>query len=753
MGLNSTDVDARDLWHSRPGRARYHTVTSESRGPREQISLLAINPLSTPKKLLYFHQFRIPRLPHIYPWPTPALKIQYIETLRLKRTFRVDAKKSVLNTRSEPMFIPKRIKKLLAIFRGEVSPILILLSVLLGFWFGVTPGWYGIHVLILIFALVLSIHSGIFLMWVGFGKAFCYGLAPLMYYTGQWTQTHLQWLLDLFAGLPILGLTDYARFSVAGALVIGPVLGLIFGALLARSVHSFRKTWLSLYDNSDAFRKWQGNRWIKLLDKLLVGKRAEDVQAVLKRKPKLFRIPGIIIAVVLIAASAAGLGFVQGDRLTELVSDSLTRANGAQVDLEKIDLAPFSGRITASGLAVTDPQRPTHNRITAATLTADANLWNLLRGRFVMDELVLASVQFNAPRAAPGEVHKPITTEAEAAEPAFEPTRFNLPTGDLARLETYFANAQELRDWLKKLSTWLPAPDEQTKPAPAALPQSYLEYVSARALTPPTPRVVVKHALFDNVSIPNQHFGDCKITCQNLSDAPAAAASPLSVEIQSNEKPTSIKIVRRFDLPEFSTEVEGSIGDVDLHELQQNLNPRNPVVFESGTATTQISGTANRRSIDLTLATQVQGLRASASGGLFGLDPQVTQEAFRAIENIQTTMRIVGPTTAPRITFDGPAMTEQFKTALVGAGKAELARRVDELVGDKLPGGVPKVDEALQNPVDAVGNTLTGLLEKQQRDKAEKDKAEGEKKKKPDNPLDRLRQRLEKEKEKKQDND
>ncbi len=41
------------------------------------------------------------------------------------------------------MVIPRPIKKWLASFRGEVSPILILLSVMFGFWFGVTPGFYG----------------------------------------------------------------------------------------------------------------------------------------------------------------------------------------------------------------------------------------------------------------------------------------------------------------------------------------------------------------------------------------------------------------------------------------------------------------------------------------------------------------------------------------------------------------------------------------------------------------------------------
>ena len=47
---------------------------------------------------------------------------------------------------------------------SALSPSLIVLSTLLGFWFGLTPGFYGIHVALLLLALVLNINFGIFLL-------------------------------------------------------------------------------------------------------------------------------------------------------------------------------------------------------------------------------------------------------------------------------------------------------------------------------------------------------------------------------------------------------------------------------------------------------------------------------------------------------------------------------------------------------------------------------------------------------------
>ncbi len=642
------------------------------------------------------------------------------------------------------MILPISLKKFVAVFRGEVSPILILLSVALGFWFGLTPGWYGIHVALLVLALILNVHVGIFLMFAAIGKALCFAAAPVLFHVGKWAQGSLSPVLDFFAALPIVGITDFAQYSVAGSLIIGPVGGVVGGLLLARSVSAFRRAWLSFEENSDAFRKWHSNRWVRLLDRLLIGKRAKDVSAVLKRRPKIIRLAGVAVAVAVLLVSAIGLYFVQGDRLTDFAAESLTKANGAEVNLERLNLAVLSGKVVATGLQVTDPQNPTNNRIAVAKLTVDVGLLDLSRGRLLMDDILLAGVEFDHPRESAGSVTAP---PPEAPAPQFDPMQFDLPMADVHKLEQYFRNVEETRGWFEKLAKWLPEGKEAAPPSPPT-PEHYLEYLTVRAPVPPTPRMIVKRAVLEDVRIPAEQIGNSTITCTNLSDAPAAAGLPVTITLESQQRNTSFKIVYRYDQPEGGAEISGTVGDVDLRELQAQLNPNNPVTFESGTATATISGAATRAMIDLRIQVQTQGMQAStAGGGLFGLDPQVTSEALRVLENVQTTLRLVGPTTEPRLVFDGPALTNEFKQALVDAGKAELARRVDDLLTDQLPGGVPKTGDVLEDPLGAAGDALGGFLSGQKEgDEQEAGEKEGEEEgnKDKDDPLAKLKERLKK---------
>ena len=69
------------------------------------------------------------------------------------------------------MFLPKPLRKLVGIFRGSVSPSMILVTVILGVWFGLTPGWYGLHTAIVFFVLIFNVGIGFFLFFAGVGKA------------------------------------------------------------------------------------------------------------------------------------------------------------------------------------------------------------------------------------------------------------------------------------------------------------------------------------------------------------------------------------------------------------------------------------------------------------------------------------------------------------------------------------------------------------------------------------------------------
>jgi uncharacterized protein (TIGR03546 family) len=635
------------------------------------------------------------------------------------------------------MFVPKPIRKWIRIFRGDVAPVLILLSVLLGFWFGLTPGFYGIHAALLALALLLTVHIGIFLIFAGIGKALAYAAAPLLYHTGVWAHEHAAGLIGVLANTPIVGISDFSRYSVAGALILGPVIGLVAGGLLALGVGSFRRAWLRLEEGSERFRTFRQKRWVRFLDRLLIGKGAKDVRDVLKRRPRIIRIPGLILAVLLIAGFFIGVQFVRDDVVTDYARRSLTVANRAEVDLRALDLELLAGSLAAEDLAATDPQQPTQNRIVVEKLVADVSLWSLSLGRLVMDKVELSGVAFDQPREQAGEVAAPLQLPAP---PTFEPGKLKVPQSDTAKLQSYLENARKVRDMLVRAREYLPAPGITDERQQRTVPEEYLAYLTARSARPPAPRLIVRELVLDPVVIPVKQLGRSRVVCENLSDVPQHAGLPLRIEVQSQEKPAKAGLTFHFGPQVRGVEVDATLQNVDLRALQADLRTTNPVVFEGGTASARLTGLVDRDTVDLAIGVKTQGMKLRSTGaGLFDLDPQITAEVMKVLEKVETTLRLIGPIDEPRLVFDSTALTKQFRDALIQAGKDQLVRQLDAALGDRVPEGVPGAKDVLEDPLGAAGKGLSDLLGGEKDETKDKDDEEDK-----SNPLDDLRKRRKK---------
>jgi len=240
------------------------------------------------------------------------------------------------------MIMPGMLRRFISAFRGDVSPALILLSSMLGLTFGIIPGFYGIHVALLAIALIVNINIGLLVLFAFLGKAICFGAAPLLFNVGRYAQDNTPGILEFLGSLPIAGVTDFSRYAVAGGVVLGPVLGVLLGTLLMLSVVKFRNAWLELDTNSDRFRKWHSSGWVRFLERILVGKRANPAE-VMKRRAKYIRGPGVLAAIVLVVLAGIGLRSIKDDVVTNYTARSMTNVNGAQVDLAAVNLDPLAG--------------------------------------------------------------------------------------------------------------------------------------------------------------------------------------------------------------------------------------------------------------------------------------------------------------------------------------------------------------------------------------------------------------------------
>jgi len=606
------------------------------------------------------------------------------------------------------MILPRFIKKFLAILRGGVSPILIFLSITLGFWFGLIPGFSGFHTVLAIVMILLNVHVGLFLLSAGIGKALCFAAAPVLYHFGAWIQSYLSIFLRLLASIPIIGMTDFSKYSVTGAVVLGPVIGAIIGLLMARSVISFRRMFLKLERGSDKFKKWYSHRWIRILDRLLVGKRTKDVESLFAGKTKYIRKAGIALAVILIAISAIATYLIKDSTIKDYASGTMTRANGAEVNLEDLDLSILTGSVAASGIQVTDPQNPNNNQFSVDKVAADASIYSLLVGRLVMEQVEVSNVKFDQKRATPGKV---LSTDDKPAP--FDPCDLNIDLADLAKLEKYLKDAKALKEKLQKIRKWLPKKDPNEAAAqPEQVPQKYLDYLTAHAITSPAPRILAKKITLNNVEISSPTLGNSNILLTNINDAPQAAKLPITLELKSIDTSAFITVTIDFASKDGVPKLSGNFEGFDMKQIQSSLSDDAGLMFESGTASGQFNGTATNDALDLALNINLNNLQAKGRGkGILGLGANTTTEAFDALKELKTTIRIVGPPADPRLVFDVKGLTEELKQALVKAGKDRLIKEIDDKLGDKLDEKLgDKVPDELKETLKKPTELIKGLF-------------------------------------------
>jgi len=619
------------------------------------------------------------------------------------------------------MILPRFIRKILAVFRGSVSPVFIVLSVALGFWFGLVPGWSGFHTTIVLLVLVLNIHTGLFLLSAAAGKSLCLAAAPLLFHIGAAVQNYLSPLLNLLASIPLIGITDFSRYSVAAAIVVGPVIGLVAGLFLARAVITFHRMLLKFEEGSEQFKKWYSNRWVRILDRLLIGKRTKDAKALFTAKTKIVRKAGAAVAALVLVISAIATTLVKDSMIKDYATKTMTRANGAEVNVESLDLSVLTGALSLSGLQVTDAEKPQNNQLSIEKITADASVYNLLTGKIVVEEVEASNVKFNQKRDTPGTIAE---AEVEKEPSVFDPCDYDLKVADLSKLEGYFKDAKVVKEWLQKLSKWLPKAKEKTVTQPEEIPQKYLDYLDARAVVLPSPRVLAKRIKLDNVEIPSQLFGNSSVLLKNISDSPQTAKLPVTLEIKSHDTPAFVNITFDYASEDETPRVSGTFDGLDLSKIQSNLSGDSALVFEKGTASGRFEGTVTNEAVDLTINVGISDMKAKAQGKeVFGLSSKTTSEALGVLENLSTTIRVVGPANELRLALDVKALQEDLKKALVKAGKERLAQEIDKQIGErldkKLGDKVPsEIKDVLKKPKELLEG-LGGLLRKKDDKKEE----------------------------------
>jgi len=612
------------------------------------------------------------------------------------------------------MLLPRPIRKMISVFRGGLSPQIITLSIALGFTFGLIPGWSGVHTFIVLLFVLMNVHTGLFLLSAGLGKSLCLAGAPVLYHLGSGVQDYLQVLLVFLGKLPIIGLTDFSRYAVAGGLVAGPVIGVIAGLLFAKLVIKFRHTWVKLEEGSEAYKKWTSKKWVKIIDRILVGKKTKDVKATIEGKSPIFRKAGLVLVGIPLLIFV-GVGMIGQDKmLGNYAADTLAKANGAEVNIASMGISPLSGALTASNVQVTDPAKPKLNQIAVEKFSADAGVFNLLAGKVVIDDVQVENLTFNTPREKAGKVFETDKGADQAEE--FDPSSVDIDAADIGKMEKYFKNAQKLKDTLQKIQRFLPS-GKETAAEKKTVPQSIKEYLAAKAPEGAVAKFIAKNISLNKVALPSEQFGLSNIKITNLSDAPIAYGKPVTIGVKSVDSEKAMDMKIDFQ-PDGTGKITGTFANLDLAVFQSQMNAGNAMQIDKGTADGKFAGTIDKDNIDITIDLDLKDLKARSSGkGLFGLDARMTSQVFGVMDNLKTQLRIVGPMSGPSIAFDSKGLGEQFAKAASDVGKKlvedegkKMIKKVidDNNLGDKLPEDINKVIDDPEKILDGLGNLFGG---------------------------------------------
>jgi uncharacterized protein (TIGR03546 family) len=618
------------------------------------------------------------------------------------------------------MLLPRFISKLLVVLRGNVAPPLIFLSVLLGLWTGLMPGWSGLHTALVVLVLVVNVHIGLFLLSLGVGKALCLAAAPVLYHVGVWAQEPLGGLLATLSSIPVIGLTDFSRYSLVGALILGPILGAIAGVALAIVVIHFRRMMVKLDEKSEKFRIWYTKTWVRILDRILIGKRTKDVKSMFA-KAKYIRKVGVVLAVLLVGGFLVGVHFIQGTMVKGYAATTLTNANKAEADLAELGLNILKGDVSVSGIQLTDPQNAMQNHTVIGKIEADASVYDLLLGKLVLNKVEVSGVNFDQARQVAGKILEAVTATEEET---FDPNAHKVDANDVAKLEKYFKDAKKLKEQLQKLRNWLPSDSNETATEAEEKPAKYLDYLKLKAVTPPSPRMLAKLLVADKTEIPSALFGNSRVDVNNLSDAPAAAKLPIEMQIKSYVTKALVKVVMDYsqgDTPELSGTFEG----LDLSKMQEGFSQDAGLQFQSGLASGAFTGTLTKEQVDLTINLGIKDLKATGTGkGVLGLGAEETSRVMEVLNELKTTIRVVGPVTQPRLVFDTKGLTKEFQNALVAAGKQKLQQEIDKKVqeqlggklGDKIPTELKdKLQGGSKGIVEGIGGLLGGKKKEEEK--------------------------------------
>ncbi|MFG0307218.1 MAG: hypothetical protein ACF8Q5_13495 [Phycisphaerales bacterium JB040] len=607
------------------------------------------------------------------------------------------------------MLITRKIAKLV---RGKATPFQVGAACFLGALLGATPGFTqgpGLYLCLLAVLVVLNANLWVATLVFGLTKLISLVAMPAQFWMGYWIiEGPTQGVVKAAVNAPVLAWFGLDYPAVTGSIPLGLIVGLFATILLSSSLRRTRLL-LARLDSKDPEERGRvekilrENKTARVLAWIFIGKRGKASYADLAKKKigNPIRPLGALL-VLLVGALIALVGvFLQEPLVTYSLQSGLQRANGATVDLDSASVDLKQGQLTATGLAMADPNKLSTDLLRAQTLTADVGNRDLLTRRIAFDLIEIDEASSGKERRTPGIL---IGDRPEPTEPPEDPSGETKTIDDyLNQAEQWKERLDQVREWLDKMNAKDPdsLPEDPDAPENESWRDRLRREIEAKGYTrvrmdhlvEGAPTVLIRELRINGMTVEGFDDETFDVNGRQLATQPY---------LLSEGQPT-------IDLSSRSGNISGTL------QLESAAVPSARLAFtrlnlpgDAVGSWLKFTGEPPVRggSIDLRFDTALSGaaIDGTLSAGLNNTNLSIAGQST-TVDQMTLPIGLSGFVNAPRIAFTDEAL----KQALLDAGKQELVNRLGEEL-DKAIGDNEDVKEVTDQIRDRIPGNLGGLL-------------------------------------------
>ncbi|TVQ52929.1 MAG: hypothetical protein EA377_09135 [Phycisphaerales bacterium] len=590
--------------------------------------------------------------------------------------------------------ITRKIGKLL---RGKATPLQLMLACIIGSMLGFIPGFaQGAGLIVVLLVLLAVLNANLFLAGISglAAKAIALLIAPVTFLVGRvLLDGPLSGLFQAMINMPILALFGFEYYLTTGGIVMGLIVGIIFGLLVIRGITRFRTKMASMQEGSERYKKYADKWYVKLFTFVFIGGggKKKDYQKFLSKKyGNPIRPIGVVAAALFLMLIGIIGQFFSEPLVTRALTAGLERANGATVDIGSAELSFRDSRLTISGFAMADANDLSRDLLRAERIEAAISGRDLLRKRLALDDVTLIEAGTGETRRVPGRI------VGRPPRPAPEDPDLRKP--EEKTIQDYLEEAEQWKERLAQVRRWIErisGPEEAVEDDPRKKRETLRDrldrqirelgyaWVRANHLIDDTPTFIVYRLDAENMRSAQLEDETVTLRGRNLSTHPHLSDEPASVRIESSRD----RFFALLSLDHLVNQAESSVIRFHLKEL-----PSDRIAFagraplQGGTIDISADGTYGEEGagwINLPLRALIKDATLAAGG------------REERVDSFDLPIGVRGPIDQPLITIDD----EMLVRGLVDAGAArlvgELEGRIDESIGeklddikDKLPGGI-----------------------------------------------------------------